>query len=174
MCACIKKRVFCQGARCHKAHHLAPNDRFGATLLRLCRIFGLFADDDPEAFTNKALKIGVSGMHRHATHGNVFAQMFAAFGERDVEGACGRNRIFKKELIEIAHPIEQKRVLLTGFQLQILRHHGRDGIGLARGRFFVFLRRTHGPGRYQIQGRSEMRSAAKSLFWSYSRGLTAP
>ena len=82
---------------------------------------------DAEALANERQQIPFGGMDGDTAHGNVFAHVFAAFGERDVERLCGSDRIVKKQLIEIAHPIKQQRALVLGFDLQILRHHWRHG-----------------------------------------------
>ena len=67
-------------------------------------------------------------MHRHATHRDIFAQMLAAPGQRNIQRiACG-NGIFKEHFVKIAHPIEQQRARIGRLDLQILRHHRRDAV----------------------------------------------
>ena len=54
------------------------------------------------------LQIVIGGMNRHAAHGDIFAQMLAALGQRDAEVARGDLRILKEQLVEIAHAVEQQ------------------------------------------------------------------
>jgi hypothetical protein len=51
--------------------------------------------------------------------------MLAALGQRDVQRLGRRDRVVEEHLVEIAHPVEQKRVWMTRLDLQILRHHRR-------------------------------------------------
>jgi hypothetical protein len=66
-------------------------------------------------------------MHRHATHRDIIAQMLAPFGQRDIKRLGSGHRIIEKQLVKIAHAIEQQCLGILGFDLQILRHHGRHG-----------------------------------------------
>ena len=75
------------------------------------------------AGTDQAFQISLMGMDRHAAHGDVFAQMLAAFGERNRQGFCRFDGIVKEHLVEIAHPVEEDRVGMGLLDLQILRHH---------------------------------------------------
>jgi len=58
------------------------------------------------ALRDQALQVIVGRVHRHATHGNVIFQMFAALGQGDVERAGGNFGILEKQFVEIAHPVE--------------------------------------------------------------------
>jgi hypothetical protein len=53
--------------------------------------------------------------------------MLAALGQRDVQRLGRRDRIVEEHLVEIAHPVEQQRIRDARLDLQILRHHRRDG-----------------------------------------------
>ena len=45
-------------------------------------------------------------MDRDAAHGDVFIQMSAPLGERNIESGCGTDRIFKKQFVEVAHAVK--------------------------------------------------------------------
>ncbi len=95
-------------------------------LLGLGGVLHLLAHRDLEAFGDQPLQIAVGGMHRHAAHLDVLAQMaLAALGERDVECRRGLFGILEEQLVEIAHPVEQKIARVLGLELQIARHRGR-------------------------------------------------
>ncbi|MDT4855467.1 hypothetical protein FQZ97_898210 [compost metagenome] len=65
-------------------------------------------------------------MERHTTHWNVFAQVLTTFGERNAQCAGRFHRIIEEQLVEIAHAIEEQRINIRGFDLDILLHHGRE------------------------------------------------
>ena len=124
----IQQTFFGQGARGDQADHIAPHNRFRPALARLGRIFKLFRNRHPESFADQGQQIAFGGMHRHATHRDIFAQMLAAPGQRNIQRpACG-NGIVKEHFVEIAHPIEQQRARIGRLDLQILRHHRRDAV----------------------------------------------
>ena len=70
-----------------RAHH-----GLGAALPRLGRVLDLLAHRDAMALRDQPLQIFVGGMHRHAAHRDVLAQMLAALGQRDAERARWRSR----------------------------------------------------------------------------------
>ncbi len=149
----VEQRVFGQRARRHEPHDGPGDHRFAAALAGFGRVLDLLADGDLEPFADQLLKIGFVGVHGHAAHGDIFAQMLAAFGQRDVEGPGGGHRIVEEELLEIAHAVEQQRAGMGLLDLHILGHHGRDVAGRSGDRFGdeledgiiqVFMR--HGPG----------------------------
>ena len=116
-----------------EAHHVAPDHGLRPALPRLGRVLGLLAHRDAVALRDQALKIFVGGMHRHAAHGDVLAEVLAALGERDAERARGDVSVLEEQLVEIAHAVEQEAVGIGRFDLQILGHHrGGDARG-ARG-----------------------------------------
>ena len=121
----VQQGVFREGAGGDDAHHSPLDDGFGATLLGLCRVLGLLADGNTEALADEAGEIGVGGMDGDAAHGDVFAQMLAALGERDVERLGRLGRIIEEQLVEITHAVEQQAVLMRCLDLEILRHHRR-------------------------------------------------
>jgi hypothetical protein len=49
-------------------------------------------------------------MDRDAAHRDVFAPVLAAFGQRDVQRLGRGDGVVEEHLVEIAHPVEQKRV----------------------------------------------------------------
>ena len=127
-----QQRVFGQRAGGDETDHLAADHGFGAAFLCFGGVFRLLADGDLEALADQPLQIGVMAVHRHAAHRDVLAQMLAALGQRDIERPCRRHGIVEEQLVEIPHPVEQKRAGMARLDLQILRHHRRHArIGLA-------------------------------------------
>ena len=63
---------------------------------------------------DQPLEVFVGAMHRHAAHGDVAAEVLAALGEHNAEGARRDFGIFEEELIEIAHPVEQQAIRMGG------------------------------------------------------------
>ena len=120
----VEQLVLGQGAGSHEAHHRPFDHRFGAPLLGLRWILDLLADGHLEALADEAGEIAVGAVHRHAAHGNVLAQVLAAFGQRDIEGLGGQAGIVEEELVEIAHAIEQEAVRVGPLDFQVLGHHG--------------------------------------------------
>jgi hypothetical protein len=76
-------------------------------------------------FADQRQKVVFGGMNGDAAHGDVFAPVLAAFGQRDVQRLRRGNGVIEEHLVEIAHAVEQKRVGVTRLDLQILRHHWR-------------------------------------------------
>ena len=128
MAARVEQRVLGQGAGRDDAHHGTLDHRLGATFLGLGRVLDLFADRDLEALADQARQIGLVAVHRHAAHLDVFTQMLAALGQRDVERRRGLHRVVEEQLVEIAHPVEHQMVRMRGLDRQILAHH-RRGVG---------------------------------------------
>jgi hypothetical protein len=124
----IEQGVFGQGAGRDDTDHGALDHRLGATLLGLGGVLDLLADRDLEALPDQARQVGLVAVHRHAAHPDVFAEMLAALGQRDVERGRSFHRVIKKQLVEIAHPIEHQMARMRGLDRQVLAHHGR-GIG---------------------------------------------
>jgi hypothetical protein len=77
---------------------------------------------------DQLLQIVVGRVHRHAAHGDVLAQVLAAFGQRDAQRLRSDLRIFEKQLVEIAHPVEQQAVRIGGFNFHELCHHRCDAM----------------------------------------------
>jgi hypothetical protein len=69
-------------------------------------------------------------MHRHAAHRNLLSHVLAAFRQRDTERTRGLDRILEKQLVEIAHAVEQERIRIVRLDLDELLHH-RRGSGAA-------------------------------------------
>ena len=58
--------------------------------------------------------------------------MLAALGEGDVEGGGGGHRIIEKQLVKIAHAVEQQTIGMVPLDGQILGHHRRRRLGWRR------------------------------------------
>ena len=76
--------------------------------------------------------------------------MLAALGQRDVQRLGGGGGVVEEHLVEIAHPVEQQRIGMLRLDLQILRHHRRDGASVTATLFPIRLRpdptKAAGPG----------------------------
>ena len=123
-----------------EAHHVAPHHGLRPALPRLGRVLDLLAHRDAMALRDQALEIFVGGMHRHAAHGDVLAEMLAALGERDAKRAAGDGGVLEEQLVEIAHAVEQEAIGIGRFDLQILGHHRRGDARGARGPHLVRAR----------------------------------
>ena len=66
-------------------------------------------------------------MHRHAAHRDVITEVFATFGQGDVESFCRRDCVVEEEFVKVAHPVEQQRRRVVRLDFQILGHHRGDG-----------------------------------------------
>jgi hypothetical protein len=150
---CVEQRVFGERAGRDQADDVAPHHALAAALLRLGRVLELFAHRDAMAEGDQAVEIFVGAMDRHAAHGDVAAQVLAALGEHDAEGARRDLGVLEEQLIEIAHPIEQQAIRIGGLDLDILLHHrrgARSALG-ARAGFEAGgndrARSIHGPRR---------------------------
>ncbi len=155
----IQQGVLGQRARRDHANDLAPDHRFGAALLGLGRVLGLFADGDLEAAADQAHQIALVAVHRHAAHRNVLAQMLAALGQRDVERPGRLLGVLEEQLVEIAHAVEQQTVGMLALDGQILGHHRRHPLGSVGGRRGVAAGFLGDP----VQGRFRAAVAAKGL-----------
>ncbi len=129
----LEQALFRDGAGRDDAHHGAAHDRLAAALAGFRWILGLFADRDRVARRDQRVQVVVRPLHRHAAHGDVLALMLAALGQDDAEHLGRNGRILEEELVEIAHAVEQQGIGMVGLDAEILRHHGRDAVGL-RGR----------------------------------------
>ena len=63
-------------------------------------------------------------MKRHTCHHHRFACRLATLRQSDVKQMRGFFRVFKKQLVKIAHAVEQQRLWKVCFQTQVLGHHG--------------------------------------------------
>ena len=121
----VKQRVFGQGPRGHQTDHITLYDRFRASFLGFGRAFQLLTDGHAEPFADQGQQVVFRRMRRHAAHWDVLPQMFAPFGQRNIQGLCRGDRVVKEHLVEIAHAVEKQRVGVLRFYLEKLRHHGR-------------------------------------------------
>ena len=78
------------------------------------------------AKSDELLKIVVRGVDGHTAHGNILAQVLAAFGQGDAEGTGRDLRILKEQLVKIAHPVKQQAARVGGLDLDELGHHRSD------------------------------------------------
>ena len=122
----IKQRIFRQRAGRNDTHHAPLNQRLAAALFSLFRCFGLLADGNAKARLDQARHISGMRMHRHAAHGNVLPLMLAPAGQRNIKRLTGRHCIVKKQLVKIAHAIEQQQPGMGLLDGQILGHHRGD------------------------------------------------
>ena len=120
----IEKRILGDRARGHEPGDVTPNDGFRAALSRLGRVLELLADGDPMALRDEPLQIFVGAVHRDAAHRDVHAVVPSALGQHDAERATGDLGILEEQLVEIAHPIEEKAIGIGGLDLDELRHDG--------------------------------------------------
>ena len=109
------------GARGHHTHHLAFDWPLGGG-----HVADLLADRDRLAQPDQLGEVAVERHHRHTGHRDRLAATGAARGQGDVEQAIGLARIVEKQLVEIAHAIEQERVGMVGLDAGVLRHHWRQ------------------------------------------------
>ena len=123
----FEQAVLGQGARRDQTHHVARHHRFGPALFRLGRVFHLLGDGDAKALADQRQQIAFGAVDRHAAHGDILAQVLAALGQCDIQRRRGRDSIVKEHLVEIAHAIEQQRIRVLRLDLEVLRHHRRDG-----------------------------------------------
>ena len=79
------------------------------------------------------VQILIGALDRHAAHRNVLAEMLSALGQHDAECTARDFGIPEKQLVEIAHPVEQEAVRIGGFDLDVLLHHRRDAAVVGRG-----------------------------------------
>ena len=83
---------------------------------------------------DQPLQVFVGAMHRDAAHGDVAAEVLAPLGEHDAQRARRDFGILEKQLVEIAHPVEQEAIGIGGLDLDVLLHHRRWARGALGGR----------------------------------------
>ena len=79
--------------------------------------------------------------------------MKSALGQRNVQRLGCRDGVIEEHLVEVAHPVEQQRARVLRLDLQILRHHRRDG-------FFAHLVLLDAPQTLQKPARGEKRQSS--------------
>ena len=85
--ACASSSEFSVNVRRYQPHHIAADDALGAALARFGRVLELFAYGNAMPKRDQPVQIFVGALDRDAAHGNVFAEMPAAFGQHDAERA---------------------------------------------------------------------------------------
>ena len=108
-----------QRTRRDDAHHLA----FDRPLAKP-DFTDLFADRDGFTELDEPGEIGVDRVERHAAHRYGLTGRLAALSERDVEEAGGFFCVGVEKLVEVAHPVEEEGVGVSGFEAEVLGHHG--------------------------------------------------
>ena len=108
-----------QGARGDHPHHLALHRPLAGDFAHLfanCHRFTQFDQPGQVAFNR---------MKGHTRHHHRFTRRVAAPCQGDVQQAGGFFSIGKKQLVKIAHAVEQQGVGEPGFERQVLLHHRR-------------------------------------------------
>ena len=111
----IQQRILSQGTWCDQPNNIAAHNGFIAALFRLCGAFHLFAHCNTKPLADQRQKIPLGGMMRHTAHRNINAVMLAAFCKRNIQRSRRSHSIIEKHLIEIAHPVKQQGVGISGF-----------------------------------------------------------
>jgi len=114
---------------CDHAQHLALHRPFAADFAHL------LTNRDRLAVAYQFGQIAFHGMKGHARHRNRLARALATVRQRDVQNARSLVRVVKKQLVKIAHAVEQQRVRMLRLDAQVLGHHGgvwRVGLGCGR------------------------------------------
>ena len=130
----IQERVLGDRAGGDHPDDLAADDRLGPPFSRFRRVFGLFADGDPEPLADEFGQIRLVTFHRHPAHWNIAPQMPAPLGQGDVQRFRRRHRVIEKKLVEIPHAVEQQAIGMIVLDGQILVHHRRRLGGVVTGR----------------------------------------
>src|SRR6266480_583148 len=84
------------------------------------RIFRLLADRHPKSLLNQSTQVLSGGFHRDAGQGDLAGTTVVPRGQRQAE--CPRRDlcVFVEHLVEVTHPEEQNRVLMTRLDLPVL------------------------------------------------------
>jgi hypothetical protein len=115
------QRVFIdQRARRDQPDDLAPHQLLAGT-----GHLHLIADGHLVSGRDQPRDVAARRMVRHARHRHPIVALGAA-GQRDAEKLRGHPRIVEEELVEIAQPEEEQRVLRLRFGLVVLPQHRRD------------------------------------------------
>ncbi len=159
----VEQRVFGQRARRHQPHHVAADHALVAARARRGRILRLLAHRDAMAGFDQPMQIVLGAFHRHAAHRDIHALMLAAFGQHDAERARGDFGVLEKQLVEIAHPVEQQQPGIGGLDLQVLFHHRRDARCAPR----RAARRLDGTGMdcWIVIGARKLQNFAARSYW---------
>ena len=129
----VEQMIFGQCPGGDDADHGAAHRLLGPAFFGFRRILGLLADRHPVALADQPGEIVVGGMDRYAAHGDIAPVMLAASRQRDIEGGCRLLRILEKQLVEIAHPVEQQLIGMLVLDAQELGDHRGGGLSQPRG-----------------------------------------
>ena len=116
----VQQVLLGQRARRDDARDLALDRAFGGG-----RVADLLANRHRHRLAHQLGEILVDAVARHAGHRNRLAGRFVARGQGDVEQGRGALGVFVKQLVKIAHAVEQEGVGVVGFERQILANHRR-------------------------------------------------
>ena len=64
-------------------------------------------------------------MVRHAGHRDRFTRRGAALGQRNIQQLGSALGVVVKQLVEVAHAVEQQDFRMLGLEAQVLLHHRR-------------------------------------------------
>ena len=120
--SCIQQRLVGERAGSHDPHHLALDRALASR-----RITDLLAEGDRLAQSDQPRQVLLDRVMGDARHRNRLSGRLAAIGQRDVEQLGGASRVVVKQLVKIAHPIEQQQVGMLRLEPEILLHHRRMG-----------------------------------------------
>nr|UOZ97320.1 hypothetical protein NCPCFENI_01238 [Cupriavidus sp.] len=72
---------------------------------------------------NEPRQIALGRGNGYACHYHRGTSALSALGQRNAENARGLLSVFIKELVEVAHAIEQQRIGMLRLDAQVLLHH---------------------------------------------------
>ena len=117
------------------AQQLRVGERAGRDHAQHLALHRPFAADFAHLLTNRHRlavayqfgQIAFHGVKGDARHRNRLPRALAPVRQRDVQNARRLVRVVKKQLVKIAHAVEQQRVRMLRLDAQVLGHHG--GVG---------------------------------------------
>ena len=125
-----------QFAVCHGAggHHAGDFAVYRALVRRSSggHIAHLFGHSHSLTQLDEPREITLHRVHRHTGHHHRLTRTLAALCERDVQQPVGLARVVEKQLVKIAHAIENECVWEVCLDAQVLLHHGRVGRKVSR------------------------------------------
>ena len=119
----VQQSLLCYSPRGDKADDTALHQPAPAFTRQIGGRVQLFANRDIKAFVNQRTQIAVGRMVWHPAHLDIFALMFAAFGEGDIQHLCRHHRVIKEHFIKITHAIKQQAIWIVAFDIKELRDH---------------------------------------------------
>ena len=89
-----------------------------------CGIFRLFAHGDAKSFFDQFQQVIIGCMDWNTAHGDVLAQVLAAFCQGNAKRFGSFDGIAKKKFVKITHPVKQQRFGVCRLDRDKLFHHG--------------------------------------------------